>query len=173
VRLKHTRLGSRRKARQQRFAVLSVSHEGLTLVGLLTALRAAPASSGLCDIRPISSARLSPEGSRLLSYLCVCIACHRECACVHSRCVRCAHQPPGAGPCLSIWLAAPRGAADVYVSLCFGPIWLLPVTSGQSHLCHPFIYGSPASPLLSRAPMTITKYTSHRDSRSTSGVRGI
>jgi hypothetical protein len=23
---------------------------------------------------------------------------------------------------LSIWLAAPRGAADIYVSLCFGPI---------------------------------------------------
>ena len=29
---------------------------------------------------------------------------------------------------LSVWLAAPRGAADIYVSLCFGPIWLLPVT---------------------------------------------
>jgi hypothetical protein len=30
--------------------------------------------------------------------------------------------------------------------------------SGQSHLCHPFIYGSPASPLLSLTP--ITKYIS-------------
>jgi hypothetical protein len=31
---------------------------------------------------------------------------------------------------------------------------------GQSHLCHPFIYGSSASPLLSRTP--ITKYIYRR-----------
>jgi 8-oxo-dGTP pyrophosphatase MutT (NUDIX family) len=37
------------------------------------------------------------------------------------------YQPPGAG-IVFIWLAAPRKAADIYVSLCFGPIWLLPVT---------------------------------------------
>ena len=44
------------------------------------------------------------------------IACYR--ACMHIRYVRFVHQPSGAGPRLSIWLAAPRGAADVYVSLC-------------------------------------------------------
>ena len=56
----------------------------------------------------------------MLSYLCICIARYR--ACVYSRYVRYVHQPSGAGPYLSIWLAAPRGAADIYVSLCFGPI---------------------------------------------------
>jgi hypothetical protein len=51
-------------------------------------------------------------------------------------------------------ITAPRGAADIYVSLCFGPIWLLPVTRllvKAIYLCHPLIYGSPASPLLPRA----------------------
>jgi hypothetical protein len=38
-----------------------------------------------------------------------------------SRYVRHAHQPPGTGPCLGIWLTAPRGEFDIYVSLCFGP----------------------------------------------------
>ena len=40
----------------------------------------------------------------------------------HGRYVRYVYQPSGAGPYLNIWLAAPRGAADIYVSLCFGPI---------------------------------------------------
>jgi hypothetical protein len=68
----------------------------------------------------LPSARLSPEGSHMLSYLCICIARYR--ACVHSRYLRYECRPSGAGPYLSIWLAAPRGAADIYVSLCFGPI---------------------------------------------------
>jgi hypothetical protein len=58
----------------------------------------------------------------------ICVARYR--ACVHSRCVRCRcacqPQPPGAGPRLStvcVWLAAPRGAVDIYVPL---PIALLP-----------------------------------------------
>jgi hypothetical protein len=81
-----------------------------------------------CVISSPPSARLSPEGSRLLSYLCICVACYRTC--MHSLYVRYVHQPPGARPLpwYDIWLAAPRGAADIYVSLCFGPIWLLPVT---------------------------------------------
>ena len=45
---------------------------------------------------------------------------------MHSRYVRYEYQPSGAGPYLSIWLAALRGEADI--SLCFGPTWLLPVT---------------------------------------------
>jgi hypothetical protein len=56
----------------------------------------------------------------MLSYLCICIARYRTC--VHSRYVRYVYQPSGAGPYPSIWLAAPRGVADIYVSLCFGPI---------------------------------------------------
>ena len=50
----------------------------------------------------------------------VCIA--RYHTCVHGRYVRYVYQPSGAGPYLSIWLAAPGGAADIYVSLYFGPI---------------------------------------------------
>ena len=61
-----------------------------------------------------------------------------------------------------IWLAVPRGAADVYVLyvlLCFGPMAITGnAPFGQSYLCHPFIYGSPISSLLSRTP--ITKYIS-------------
>jgi hypothetical protein len=38
--------------------------------------------------------------------------------------LRIQYQPLGAGPYLSIWL----GAVDIYAPLCFGPIWLLPVT---------------------------------------------
>jgi hypothetical protein len=53
----------------------------------------------------------------MLSYLCICIACYRTC--VHSRYVRYVYQLSGAGPYLSIWLAAPRGAADIYVSFVF------------------------------------------------------
>jgi hypothetical protein len=56
----------------------------------------------------------------MLSYLCICLARYR--ACVHSLYVRCVYQPSGAGPYPSVWLAAPRGVADIYVSLCFGPI---------------------------------------------------
>jgi hypothetical protein len=37
----------------------------------------------VCVISSLPSVRLSPEGSRLLSYLCICIACYR--ACMHSR----------------------------------------------------------------------------------------
>jgi hypothetical protein len=108
----------------------------------------------VCLISSLPSARLSPEGSHVLSYLCICIACYRTC--VHSRYVRYVYQLSGAGPYLSIWLAAPRGAADIYVSFVF---WsYLTITgdapSGQSHLCHPFIYGPPASPLLSRTAIT-------------------
>jgi hypothetical protein len=33
-------------------------------------------------------------------------------------CYEHAHQPPGAGPCHVIWLAAPRGAVGIYVPLC-------------------------------------------------------
>ena len=40
----------------------------------------------VCVISGLLSARLSPEGSRLLSYLCICIARYRTC--VHSRYVR-------------------------------------------------------------------------------------
>jgi hypothetical protein len=80
----------------------------------------------VCVMPSLPSARLSPEGSRLLSYLPICIACCRTC--LHSRYVRHAHRPSGACPHLSIWLAAPRGVAGVYVSLCFGPIRLSPVT---------------------------------------------
>ena len=87
-----------------------------------------PLRLAVCVMSSLPSARLSPEGSRLLSYLCTCIACYRTCVHVNSRYVRYVYQPPGAGPYLSIWLAAPRGAADIYVSSCFGPIWLLLVT---------------------------------------------
>jgi hypothetical protein len=78
---------------------------------------------------------------------------------MHSRCIRYVHQPSGAGPYFSIhWLAAPRGAAGIYVSLCFGPMSYLIITGnapfGQSHLCHPFICGSPVFPLLSRTIIT-------------------
>jgi hypothetical protein len=38
--------------------------------------------------------------------------------CMHNRYVRYVFQPSGAGPCLGIWLADPRGAVDIYVSLC-------------------------------------------------------
>ena len=41
---------------------------------------------------------------------------------MHSRYVRYVYRPSGAGPYPSIWLAAPRGVADIYVSLCFGPV---------------------------------------------------
>jgi hypothetical protein len=89
---------------------------------------------------------------------------------MHSRYVRYAYQLSGAGPYLSIWLAAPRGAADVYVSFMFCSYLTITgnAPSGQSHLCHPFIYGSPASPLLSRTP--ITKYISGLNSSSTPRV---
>ena len=40
----------------------------------------------VCVISSLPSARLSPEGSQMLSYLCICIACYRTC--VHSRYVR-------------------------------------------------------------------------------------
>jgi hypothetical protein len=39
---------------------------------------------------PAPTTRLSPEGSHVLSYLCVCVACY--CACVHSRYVRYVYQ---------------------------------------------------------------------------------
>jgi hypothetical protein len=110
----------------------------------------------VCVIPSLPSARLSPEGSHMLSYLCICIVCYRTC--MHSHYVRYVYQLSGAGPYLSIWLAAPRGAADVYVSFVFWSYMTIAgnAPSGQSHLCHPFIYGPPASPLLSRTP--ITKY---------------
>jgi hypothetical protein len=78
---------------------------------------------------------------------------------MHSRYVRYVHQPSGAGPydtLVFIWLAAPRGAADIYVSLCFWSYLTITDSAsfGQSHLCHPFIYGPPVSPLLSRMPIT-------------------
>ena len=72
----------------------------------------------ICIKYPGGRTRITVTG--MLSYLCICIARYRTC--VHSRYVRYVYQPPGAGPYLSIWLAAPRGAADIYVSLCFGPI---------------------------------------------------
>jgi hypothetical protein len=121
-------------------------------------LAAPPSSVIVCVISSLTSARLSPEGSHMLSYLCTCIARYRTC--VHSRYVRYVYQPSGEGPCLSIWLAAPRGAADI---LCVVMFWsYLTIAgnapSGKSHVRHPFICGSPASPLLSRTP--ITKYIS-------------
>jgi hypothetical protein len=91
---------------------------------------------------------------------------------MYSRYVRYVHQPPGAGPCLNflnIWLAVScpsrtRGAADTCTRyLCVVKFWsYLTITGnappGQSHLCHPLIYGSPASPLLLLSRMPITKY---------------
>jgi hypothetical protein len=107
-----------------------------------------------CVMSSLPSARLSPEGSRLVSYPCICVVCCR--ACMHSRHARHVHQPSGAGPHLSVWLAAPRGAAGVWVSSCLVPsdhhrqraFWPKPFTSP----IHPW---SPSCfPLLSRAPMT-------------------
>jgi hypothetical protein len=75
-------------------------------------------------------------------------------ACIaDSRYVRHVCQPPGAGPCLRVLLAAPRGAVDIYVSLCFGSISLLPVTRFWSKPFMSFIY-PPVSPLMSRVPMS-------------------
>jgi hypothetical protein len=65
-------------------------------------------------------ARPSPEGSRLPSYLRVCIARYRTC--VHSRYVRYTCQSLSTGPRHDILLAKPRGAVGIYVSSCVGPI---------------------------------------------------
>ena len=85
------------------------------------------------------------------------IACYR--ACMHIRYVRFVHQPSGAGPRLSILLAAPRGAADVYVSLCMFWSYLTTFADNapfnQRHLCHPFIYGLWSSCL----PLAVSYYT--------------
>jgi hypothetical protein len=101
--------------------------------------RAAPASSSVCDVKPtFCAATVAPEGSRMLSYLCICVACYRTC--VHSRCARYARQPSGAGPCLSIWLAAPRGPADIYV--CVVMFWSYLTITGNAPLGHSHLFTS-------------------------------
>ena len=126
----------------------------------------------VCVISSLPSARLSPEGSHLLSYLCICISCYRTC--MHSRYVRYASQPSGAGPYpyLSIYLVSCPSQSSRY--LCVVVFWsYLTITgnapSGQSHLCHPFTYGSPASPLLYRTP--ITKHISSCKVNSSTSTR--
>jgi hypothetical protein len=96
------------------------------------------------------AARLSLEGSHLPSYdLCTCVARHRTCI---NSCYFCyVRLPSGAGACHSIWLAAPRGTVDIYAHCILVPFDYCrscASSSGQSHLCHPFTYGSPASPFL-------------------------
>jgi hypothetical protein len=73
-------------------------------------------------ILSLPSVRLSPEGSRLLSYLCTCIAPVAVPACIAGMSVTYTSHRAQALTLVFIWLAAPRGAADIYVSLCFGPI---------------------------------------------------
>jgi hypothetical protein len=84
------------------------------------------------------SARLSLEGSSMLSYLFICVACYRTC--MHSRYVRYVYQPSGAGPCLSIWLAQSSRYLCVVVFWSYLTI-AGNAPSGQRRLCHPFICG--------------------------------
>jgi hypothetical protein len=105
----------------------------------------------VCVTSSLPSARLAPEGSRMLSYLFICIACYRTC--MHSRCVRYVYPPSGAGPCRSIYLVSCPSRSSR--CLCVVMFWSYLIITGNaplghSHLCHPFIYGSPAFPLLSR-----------------------
>jgi hypothetical protein len=101
------------------------------------------------------SVRLSPEGSRLLSYLRICISCCR--ACMHGRYFHCVCQPPGAGPYLSIWLLYRSCPSRSSRYLCVVMFWSYLAITGDAPFGHlPMCYGPPASPLLSRTP--ITKY---------------
>jgi hypothetical protein len=124
-----------------------------------------------CVMPSLPSARLSPEGSHMLSYLCICIARCRTC--VHSRYVRYVYQPSGAGSFDSPLVSCPSRSSRY---LCVVMFWsYLAIAgnapSGQSHLCHPFTCGSPASPLLSRTP--ITKYISSCKVNSSTSTLGI
>ena len=120
----------------------------------------------VCVISSLPSARLSPEGSHMLSYLCICIILPVT--------------VPACIAVMSVTYTILREQALTCPSrscryLCVVMFWsYLTITgnapSGQSHLCHPFIYGSPASPLLSRTP--ITKYISScKVNSSTSTVK--
>jgi hypothetical protein len=61
---------------------------------------------------------------------------------------------------IGIWLAAPIYACVVIFWSYLAIAGNAQRASGQSHLCHPFIYGSPAPLLLSRIRTPITKYIS-------------
>ena len=119
--------------------------------------RAAPPSAVVARVMSsLSPAWLSPEGSHLLSCPRVCVARHRTC--VHSRCsvVSVTHTSlrSGAGPRLSVCVCPSRSSRCLCVVM-FWPCLAVAgdAPSGQSHLCHPFVCGSPASPLLSRKPI--------------------
>ena len=82
-------------------------------------------------------------------------------------------QPSGAGPVDSPLVSCPSRSSRY---LCVVMFWsYLAIAgnapSGQSHLCHPFTCGSPASPLLSRTP--ITKYISSCKVNSSTSTLGI
>jgi hypothetical protein len=119
----------------------------------------------VCVISSLPSARLSPEGSRLLSYLCICIACYRTC--MYSRYFRLRIPATGRRPLPWYLLSCPSRSSRY---LCVVMFWSYLAAAGnapfgQSRLCHPFIYGYPASPLLSRTP--ITKYIIYHRVKST------
>jgi hypothetical protein len=69
----------------------------------------------------------------------------------HSRYVRCVCQQSGAGLCLSICLAAPRGAVDIYACVVI-MFWYYLTTTGNAllvkaiYVIHLSMYGPPASP---------------------------
>ena len=137
---------------------------GVVLGPPLPRLRAAPASSSVCDI--CYQARLL-RGYRQKAAACLAIYLSvlpvTVPACIAVMSITYTSHRAQASALVFIWLAALRGAAGI-ISMC-RYVLVLPgynisgnAPSGQSHLCHPFICGSPASPLplLSRTP--ITKY---------------
>jgi hypothetical protein len=81
----------------------------------------------VCVISGLPSARLSPEA--LLSYLPIYITCYRTCMHIRYRYI---YQPPGAGPCLGISLAAPRGAAYLTSVLPVTRFWSKPLTAVET-----------------------------------------
>jgi hypothetical protein len=88
----------------------------------------------------LPSARLSPEGSRLLSYdIYVSALPVAVPACITVMSVMHTSHRAQALACLSIWLAAPRGAANIYVPLSFGLFPYFP-SSLPSSLIYIYIY---------------------------------